>query len=234
MLTFDPTSAFNSVDLPALGAPMRAMNPQRVGSSTIKLVRRHTDAGKHLSGSGLFGGTFRAADAFRRRPVRQHDGDAKFRIVMGSRSRELAIVRGWKATRLRPFLQDRFWIAQRPQRLEHPLFPETGDQFIGRAVAAIDEHRADKRLAHVRQYRGSTPAARMRLGTAELEHGPEVHGTRNLGAGLLANQIGQASRQLPFVRLREGAIEHVGYHQAKNVIAEEFQSLIAGSAIAAG
>src|SRR5262245_13382188 len=188
MLTFDPTSAFNSVDLPALGAPMSAMNPQRVGSSTIKLVRRHADAGKHLSGGGLFGGALRAADTFRRRPVRQHDGDAKFRIVMGSRSREFAIVRGWKATRLRPFLQDRFWIAQRPQRLEHPLLPETGDHLVGRVVAAIDEHRADKRLAYVRQYRGSTPAACMRLGTAKLGHGFEIHRTRQLRTGSVANQ----------------------------------------------
>ena len=153
---------------------------------------------------------------------------------MGSRSREFAIVRGWQAARLRPFLEDCFWIAQRPQRLEHPLFPEAGDQLIGRIVAAIDEHRADKRLAHVRQYRGSTPATRMRLRTAELEHGPEVHRTRNLGAGLFANQIGKASRQLALIRLREGAVQHVGYHQTKNVIAKEFQPLIAGSAIAAG
>src|SRR5215510_190289 len=163
MLTFDPTSAFNNVDLPALGAPMSAMKPQRVGSSAIKLVRRHADAGKHHSGGGLLGGAFRAADTFSWRPVRQHDGDAKFRIVMGSRSREFAIVRGWQAARLRPFLQYCFWIAQWPQRLEHPLFPEAGDQLIGRIVAAIDEHRTDKRLAHVRQYRDSTPAARMRL-----------------------------------------------------------------------
>src|SRR5262249_5103599 len=182
MLTFDPTSAFSSVDLPALGAPMSAMKPQRVESSTIKLVRRYADAGKHLGGGGLFSGALGAANAFRRRPVWQDDGDAKFRIVMGSRSCELAIGRGWKASCLRPFLQDCFWIAQRPQRLEHPFFPEAGDQLIGRIIAAIDERRTDKRLAHVRQYRGPTPAACMRLRSTEFEHGSEVHRTRNLSA----------------------------------------------------
>src|SRR5262245_38310102 len=222
MLTFDPTSAFNNVDLPALGAPMSAMKPQRVESSAIKLVRRHADAGKHLGGGGLFGRALRTADAFGWRPIRQHDRNAKFRIMMGSCSRELPVVGSWKTARLRPFLQDRFRIAQRAQRLEHPLFPETGDQLVGRVVAAIDEHRADKRLAYIRQYRGSTPAARMRLGTAELEHGSEVHRTRNLGTGFLANKVGQASGQLAFIRLREGAVQHVGYHEAKNVVAEEF------------
>src|SRR5580765_3284571 len=113
MLTFDPTSAFSSVDLPALGAPMSAMKPQRVESSAIKLVRRHADAGKHGGGGGLFGGALGAADTFRWWPVREHDGDAKFRIVVRSRACQLTIIRGRKAASLRPFLQDRLWIAQR-------------------------------------------------------------------------------------------------------------------------
>src|SRR4029077_5774519 len=122
MLTFDPTSAFSSVDLPALGAPMSALKPQRVESSAIKLVRRHTDAGKHGGSGGLFGGALGTADTFRRAPGPEHDGHAEFRIVVWSRARQLTIVRGRKAASLRPFLQDRFWIAQRPQWLWHSVF----------------------------------------------------------------------------------------------------------------
>ena len=33
--TFDPTSAFKSVDLPAFGAPMRAAKPQRVSGAGV-------------------------------------------------------------------------------------------------------------------------------------------------------------------------------------------------------
>src|SRR6185503_3251561 len=119
------------------------------------------------------------------------------------------------------------------QRLEHPFLPETRDQPIGRIVAAVDEYCADKRLAHVGQYRGPASSARMGLGISELEHRAEVHRTSHLRAGFLAHQIGKTPRQFPLIRLRKGAVQHVGYDETKNVIAEKFESLIAGNAVAA-
>src|SRR6476619_2122784 len=133
MLTFEPTSALSSVDLPALGAPIRATKPQCVlvscppscaFGSAIKLVRRHTDTREHGGGGGLFGSAFGISQTFSRRPVRQYDGDTELRIVMRTRPRKLAIGRRRQAARLCPFLQHGFRIAQRTQRFEHALFPE--------------------------------------------------------------------------------------------------------------
>src|SRR5690242_15275704 len=132
MVTLEPTSALSNVDLPALGAPIRAMKPQRVsepcaGTSAIKLVRRHAHPRKHLSGGRLLGGTFGAAQPLRRRPIRQYNGNAEFRIVVRSGARQFPVGRSWKSARLRPFLQHRFRIAQWTQRFEHALFPKPHD-----------------------------------------------------------------------------------------------------------
>src|SRR5262249_32222573 len=116
MVTLEPTSALSSVDLPALGAPIRAMKPQRVsepcaGASAINLVRRHADPRKHLGGGRLLGGALGTAQPFRRRAVWQYNGDAEFRIVVRPRARQFPVDRGRKPARLRPFLQHGFWIA---------------------------------------------------------------------------------------------------------------------------
>ena len=54
----------------------------------------------------------------------------------------------------------------------------------------------------------------------------------DLGAGLLAHQIGEPARQLALVGLGKGAEQHVGNDQAEHVVAEEFQPLIAAGAVA--
>src|SRR5262245_61507511 len=151
---------------------------------------------------------------------------------MRARACQLAIGRRWKAASLRPFLQYSLWIAQRTKRLEHPLFPETLDQSVGRFVTAVDEHRAHQRLADIGKNCRASPAAGVRLRIAELQRRTEIHCPRNLGAGFLAHQIGQTPRELSLVRSWKSAIEHVRDDKAKNVIAEEFKPLIAGRTIA--
>src|SRR5215831_18557064 len=116
MLTLEPTNALSRVDFPAFGAPMRAMKPQLVlppcvGQSAIKLVRRHTDPREHRGCSCLLSGALGTAEAFRRRPVGQHDGHAEFWIVMRASAGELTIGGRWQAPRLRPFLQHGLRIA---------------------------------------------------------------------------------------------------------------------------
>ena len=74
MLTLEPTNALRSVDLPVLGAPIRAMKPQLVSllcvwASVIKLVRRHADACEHGGSGRLFGSAFGVSEPFRRRPI---------------------------------------------------------------------------------------------------------------------------------------------------------------------
>src|ERR1035437_3387925 len=72
IVTLEPTNALSSVDLPALGAPIKATKPQRVSlaglaASTIEFVHRHADARQHGGGGGLFGGPLRCAHALGRR-----------------------------------------------------------------------------------------------------------------------------------------------------------------------
>ena len=57
MATLLPTRALISVDLPALGAPISAMKPQRVAapSSAIGAIRPHALALEHGGGGGLLG-----------------------------------------------------------------------------------------------------------------------------------------------------------------------------------
>src|SRR5215813_6774448 len=108
MLTFEPTNALSSVDLPALGAPIRATKPQCVWlscafGSAIELVRRHADTREHGGGGGLFGGAFGISQSFGRRPIRQYDGNPELRIVVRAGPGKLTIGRRRQAARLRPF-----------------------------------------------------------------------------------------------------------------------------------
>ena len=91
MATLLPTSALMSVDLPALGAPISAMKPQRVSapapaaSSAIVAFRLHTLALEQRCGGRLLGRALGAPDPFGRLAVRQRHGDAEFRIVVRAR-----------------------------------------------------------------------------------------------------------------------------------------------------
>src|SRR5262249_18734458 len=107
--TLVPTSALISVDLPTLGAPISATNPQRVCAaprpfagttspaacpheearaergprrSTIEAVGLDPGARQHGGSGGLLGRALRATKALGRRQVGKLDGDAEFRIVV--------------------------------------------------------------------------------------------------------------------------------------------------------
>src|SRR6516164_3333154 len=89
IVTLLPTSALTSVDLPTLGAPMIATNPQRrphgspaAVDSSISAGRFYALARQHGGGRGLFGGALGAAHALGGRQCRQLDRDAELRIVM--------------------------------------------------------------------------------------------------------------------------------------------------------
>src|SRR4029078_2240086 len=77
--TLLPTSALISVDLPALGAPISAMKPQRLASrvvaSTIGAIRLHAFALEHGGSGRLLRGALGAADPLGRlapRHTRRH------------------------------------------------------------------------------------------------------------------------------------------------------------------
>src|SRR5262252_6708948 len=199
--TLVPTSALISVDLPTLGAPISAINPQRACSplrpfadttsptacsrkdawderrprlSTIEAVGLDPGARQHGGSGGLLGSALRAAKALGRRQVGKLDGDAEFRIVVGSLALDLTIGGSRQPPRLRPFLQHGLGIAQRPRRRAHALLPQPLDHGGGGRIAAVEIHRANHRLAHVGED-GETPAAaRIRLRGAELDRGAEI------------------------------------------------------------
>src|SRR6188508_1277914 len=82
IVTFEPTSVLSKVDLPALGAPISATNPQRepsAGCSAIAAICRHAFALQKRLGGSLFGRPLGAADALRRCKLGKLDGDAEFR-----------------------------------------------------------------------------------------------------------------------------------------------------------
>src|SRR5688572_11080097 len=130
----DPTSAFSSVDLPALGAPIRATKPQcglstgatasssaRAGSPGCgRLEARpllamgtlfHTLARQHGGGGGLLSRAFGAPDPFGRSAVGKIYRHPELGVVMRPGAADLAINRRRKSTRLRPFLQHGLGIA---------------------------------------------------------------------------------------------------------------------------
>src|SRR5580698_8918763 len=127
-----PTSALASVDLPTLGAPIRATKPQRVvasagaawaSSSAIAPFGLDALARQHGGGGALLGGALGTAGAFGRRKIGQLHGNAKYRAMIGTAARDLAIDWRWQAARLRPFLQHGLGIAQRLRRRLHAHLP---------------------------------------------------------------------------------------------------------------
>ena len=186
----------------------------------------------HGRRGGLLGGALRAAGAFRGREMGKLHGDAKLRVVVRAGARDLAIGRRRQAAALRPFLQDRFRIARRLGLRLHAHLPQASDQRLGRGKAAVEIDRADQRLADVGEDR--RPRARAGIGFrgAEPDRRAEVDRARDLGAGFLAHQIGQAARQLALVGARKGAKQHVGNDEAEHVVAKKLETLVAADAAA--
>src|ERR1700731_4303681 len=136
IVTLEPTSALTSVDLPTLGAPISETKPHRVAGfaaspwvSSVIAAAADAFALDHHGGRNLFGRALAAADAFGRRQPGQIHRDAELRIVMRPGALDLAIDRRRQSLALRPFLQHRLGIAQRPPRLEHSLGPVALDEF---------------------------------------------------------------------------------------------------------
>src|SRR5262249_43311400 len=154
IVTLEPTSALTRVDLPTFGAPISATKPQRVLAPASGVIDAASDAFAfdHHACRDLLRRALAAADAFGRRQPRQVDGDAELRIVVRARALDLAIDGRRQALALRPFLQHRLGIAQGLPRFLHPLGPVALDELLGRCVAAIEEHRADHRLADVAKH----------------------------------------------------------------------------------
>src|ERR1700686_5116427 len=96
-------------------------------SSFIFAAAGDAFARNHDGGADLFGVPLVAADAFGRIQSRQIHRDTELRIVMRPGALDLAIDRRRQALALRPFLQHRLGIAQRPPQPAHALRPVAVD-----------------------------------------------------------------------------------------------------------
>src|SRR6202045_507460 len=199
-----PTSALINVDLPTLGAPISATKPQRVVasagaasscSSAIAPFGLDALARQHGGGGGLLGSALGAAGAFGRSKIGQLHGHTKYRTMIGTGARDFAIGRRRQATCLRPFLQHGLGIAQRLRLSLHANLPQPLDQALGRRIAAVEIDGADQRLADIGQNGRTLATAGIGLRRAELDRRAEFDGDGDLGAGLLAHQIGEPARQ---------------------------------------
>src|SRR6266403_1182007 len=210
IVTLEPTSALTSVDLPTLGAPISATKPQRVaagaassGGSSVMGTAGDAFAFDHHGRCDLFGGALAAADAFGRREPREIHRNAKLRIVMRPGALDLAIDRRRQPLALRPFLQHRLGIAQRPPRLAHPLGPVALDELRRGSVAAVEKHRADHRLADIAEHGFAQAGARSRANRAKLDVIDQPERLRHVCAALLAHEIGEPLRQFAFIGVRK-------------------------------
>ena len=189
-------------------------------------------ARQHGGRGRLLRRALRAAKPFRRRKVGKLDGDAEFRIVVGTLALDLPIGRRRQAARLRPFLQHGLGIAQRPRRRAHALAPQPLDQGGRRRISAIDEHRSDQRLADIGEDGGAAAPAGIGLRSAKPDRRAELDRPRHVRARFLAHEVGKTARHFSFISLWERAKQHVGDHEAEHVIAEKLKPLIGAGAVA--
>src|SRR5262249_16062904 len=89
------------------------------------------------------------------------------------------------------------------------------------------KHRPHQGFADIGEDRGALTSARIGLGSTEPDGGAEIDLARHLGAGLLADEVGEPARQFAFVGFDERAKQHLGNNQTEDVIAEKLEALIA-------
>ena len=137
---------------------------------------------------------------------------------------DLLVAGRGERTRLRPFLHRGLGV---PRGVGgDPVAPGAEDERLGRLEAAVDEHRADQRFAHVGQDRRLLAAAAPRFAEAQRDMRPDVPLERDLGAGLAPHKLGEPHRELPLARLRKGLIEPARDHHAEHPVAKKFEPLV--------
>ena len=129
-------------------------------------------------------------------------------------------------------MQHGLGIAQRPCRRAHALAPQPLDERGRGRISAVHEYGTDQRLADVGEDGGAAAAAGVRLRSTEPDCRAEADRPADIGAGLFAHEIGETTRHFAFIGPCEGAKQHVGNDEAEHVVAEKFEPLVGGGAIA--
>ena len=124
-----------------------------------------------------------------------------------------------KRARLGPFLHRGLGVAGRLFVGGDAIAPTVKDERLGRVEAAIDEHRPDEGLAHIRQDRLLLTAAPAGFAETQRDMGADVPLSSDFGAGLTAHELREPHRQFAFARLRKGLVEPARDHDAQNPVA---------------
>src|SRR5215470_6564748 len=108
MLTLAPTKVLTRVDLPAFGAPMIAMKPQRVsgtGAASLIGASAYAFAGKKGRGGGLLGGALAGAFAAGRLGALDANLGGEAGRMIGALARHLHVLGQLETLALGPLLQ---------------------------------------------------------------------------------------------------------------------------------
>ena len=234
MLTFSPTSAFSSVDLPTFGRPTIAIVPQRKPAgcarrhacSRSKAIRAASCSAsrrlvpvptvRRLSSRTTHSTSKRWSCAAPRVATTLYCGSACFRLCSHSCS--------WVFGSLSaPFASS--------VSSEGSIQP---DHDLARGLeAAVEEHRADQRFERIGEDRRPPEAAALQLALAQPQVVAEREASRQLVQPLLAHQARAQARQLAFPEVREPVVELGGDDAVEHAVAEELEPLVVGRAVAA-
>src|SRR5581483_6916586 len=188
--TLAPTSRLTSVDLPAFGAPITAMKPQRVspaGAGSL-MGPPHALARQQRSGGSLLGGALaRPLTARRLGALDAHFG-GEARGMVGAFTADLHVLRQVAALALGPFLPRRLGIRRRGRRGLELVAPVGAHDLARRRVAGLEKNGPEQRLAGVGQDGLLVAAAAAGLRLAQDQRRSELERARNLRAGAAANE----------------------------------------------
>src|SRR6476660_4208439 len=229
MLILAPTRVLTSVDLPAFGAPMTAMKPQRVsGAGAWSLIGdpSHALAREQSGGGSLFRGAL--ARAFAARGLRALDAHlgGEARCVIGALAGNLHVLRQVEALALRPLLQGGLGIGGLGGRSLELGAPVRAHDIARLLVARLEKNRTQQGFAGIGQDRllVASPGARFRF--AQVQGRAEIQGASDLRAGATADQPVEESGKLTFAGRRIILAQELGDAEAQHAVAQEFEPLV--------
>jgi len=141
-------------------------------------------------------------------------------------ARHLSVAWRREAAPLRPFLQRGLGVAQHASGLTHLGAEGGAHDRLRRRRAAVEERRADDRLADIAKDRPLLATAGLRLAPAEADVRPDAPEFGDLGAGFLAHQRRQPAREFALAVAGKILVNHMRDGEAEHAVAQKLQPLI--------
>jgi hypothetical protein len=113
-----------------------------------------------------------------------------------------------------------------PDGIEHLVVEESPHRRPRRAESPVEKNRAENGFADIPKQGGFLGAAGQGLALAEPQRFSHAPVARDVRAGLLAHQIGEAARQFAFIGRWKFLAKHFGNGEAEYAVAQKFQPLI--------